>query len=80
MWVAVLGPVVNVSEDAKPELGIFVQDFALGYIVAEMRFDEIVVFEHVFDQGAYLLAPLDTRILFEDPVTLGRKLIETISH
>ena len=68
--VAVLGAVVDVAENAKAELGVFVQHFALGDVVAEMRFDEVLVLQHLLDQGAHLFTSLDTRILREDPVTL----------
>ena len=78
--VAVLGAVVDVAEDAEAELGVLVQHFALGDVVAEMRLDKIVVLQHLLDQGAYLLASLDARILLEDPAAFRRKLLEAIPH
>ena len=78
--VAVLGAVVDVAENAKTELGVFVEDFALGDVVAEMSLDEILVFQHLLDQGAHLFASLDTRILLENPPAFRRKLFEAISH
>jgi hypothetical protein len=68
------------AENAEAELRVFVQDFALGSVVAEMRLDKIFVFQHLLDQRAHLLASLDLRILLEDPPAFRRKLLEAIPH
>jgi hypothetical protein len=60
---------VDVSEDAKSEFRVLEQYLAVWHIVAEMRRDEIVVFQHLLDQGAYFLAPFDTGVLLENPAT-----------
>jgi hypothetical protein len=45
-----------------------------------MRFDEIVVLQHLLNQGAHLLASLDTGILLEDPVAFRGELLEAVRH
>jgi hypothetical protein len=64
--MAVLGAMVNVSEDAEPEFRVFLQHLSLRHVVAEMHLYKIIVLQHVFKQGAYFLAPLDPRILFQN--------------
>ena len=53
---------IDVAEDAEPELRILVEDLALGHAVVEMGADEILVLEHVLDERADFLAALDPRI------------------
>lgn len=78
--VAVLGAVIDIPEDTKPEFRILVQNFAFPHVIAEMHIDEILVLQHILDDGANLLTPFNARVLFEDPVALPRKLLETVSH
>ena len=59
--LALVGAMVDMAEDAKAELGVFVQHLAGGHLVTEMGGDEAVVLQHVADQRTHLLAPLDAR-------------------
>src|SRR6516165_4050572 len=71
VWVALFRAVIDVSEDAKSEFWVLIQYLAVRHIVAEMRRDEVIVSQYVLNQRANLLAPFDTRILFEDPMAFG---------
>src|ERR1700756_1511233 len=71
---------IDMTEDAEAEFGILVQHLALGHVVAEMRRDEILVLQQLLNQGADLLAPLDTRIFLENPVAFRGKLLEAVPH
>src|SRR5579862_2369132 len=78
--LAVFGAVIDVAQDTKAEFRVFVQDFAVGHVIAQVLFHEFAVFQHLADQGADLLTALDTRIPFEDAMTFGRKLFERGSN
>ncbi len=78
--IAVLGAVIDVTEDAETEFRILVQHLALGQIVREVGRDESGVLQHLLDQRADLLAALNPRILLEDAVAFCRELLKTISH
>src|SRR5439155_3665345 len=72
--------VVDMAQNAEPELRVLVKDLALGHAVVEMRGDEIFVLEHLLNQRADLLAALDPRLLRQDTVTLTGELLESIAH
>src|SRR5579872_5821866 len=78
--VAVLGAVVDMAEDAEAELRVLEQHLALGHVVAEVAFDEVLVLQHLLDQPADLLAPFRTGVRLQDAVTFRRKLFETVAH
>src|SRR5215472_8875572 len=78
--VAVLGAVVDMAKDAEAELRVFVQHLAVRHVIVEMCPDEGIVLQHLQNQAADLLAPLDTRIVFEDPVAFRRELLEAVTH
>ena len=54
--IALLLAAVDVGEDAEAELRIFVEDLALGDVVADVPADERLVLENLLDDLAHLLA------------------------
>jgi hypothetical protein len=68
------------TENAKAEFGIFVQNLALGYIVGKRARDEYLVFERIAQQFADFLAPRRAWILIQDTVTVSGKLFERMHH
>jgi hypothetical protein len=53
----------DMTENAKAEFGIFVQNLELGYIVGKRACDEFLVFERIAQQLADFLAPRRAWIL-----------------
>jgi hypothetical protein len=69
-----------VGEDAEAERGIFVEDLALGHVVAEMAGDERAVLQHILDDAADLLTAGRPRITLEKTMTLRGELLEGQAH
>ena len=67
------GVLVDMTENAKAEFGIFVQNLALGHIVGKRARDEYLVFERIAQQLADFLAPRRAGILIQDTVTVSKK-------
>src|SRR5262249_31550558 len=78
--VALLLALISVGEDAEAELGIFVEDLALGHVVADVPGDEGVVFENVLDDLADFLAAGGARICGESLLTGSRELLQSPAH
>jgi hypothetical protein len=79
MRIATLGGLIDVTQYAKTEFGIFVQQFARVRYRRDARL-QIHRPSRPPDQRADLLAPLDTRIPLEDAVTFRRKAFEAVYH
>jgi hypothetical protein len=68
------------AEDAKTEFRVFIEDLAVGTVVGKVLGDEILVDAGLLHQFANLLAAVRTGICSKGAVTVGRELLESISH
>ena len=80
MRLAFSGTVVDMGENAEPELRILIEDLPLRNVVPEMGGYESVIFQNLLDERADFLAALDTRIVRQDAMTRILKLRESIGH
>jgi hypothetical protein len=54
---AAFRPVVHMSQDAKTQLGVFIEHLTLWDVIAEMRGYEVIVLEDFLQQHTHLLSP-----------------------
>jgi hypothetical protein len=78
--LAFSGTVVDMGENAEPELRILIEDLPLRNVVTEMSGDESVILQNLLDERADFLAALDTGIVRQDAMTRIRKLRESVAH
>jgi hypothetical protein len=69
-----------VTEDAKAEVGILIEDFPLRPVLGQMLGDKVRIRARLLYERANLLAALGARIGRKDPVTIGGELFESIGH
>ena len=68
------------GQHAEAEFRIFVDDLALGRVVVEVGFDERVVREDFFHQGADFLAAGGTGFGFERGAAGDAELFDCLGH
>ncbi len=74
------GAFVGVGEDAEAELRVLVEQAAGAGVGTESGGYGLGVFEQVFERGDDLLASRGTGLGLEQAMTLGRELIDFVSH
>src|SRR5215471_4904624 len=78
--LALFRSVVDMAENAEPELGILIEDFAFRVVVAQVLADEAFVDAGLLDEFADLFAAFRTRIGDQGVMTIGCELFERIPH
>jgi hypothetical protein len=71
---------IIVGQNAETEFGIFIDDMALGAVIAQMGRHEALILEDVLQEFAHLLAPRRTWFGFEKAMALGGKRFESMGH
>ena len=77
---ALLRPLVVVRENAEAEIGILVQDLALGRVVRKVRSDEILVLQRFLQQRADLAAAGRIVLRLEYVAATRREVLERLGH
>ena len=77
---AFLGIVMHVRQDAKPQLGVLVQDFPLRHLVPQMRRHERVVLQHLPQQLTDSLPARRAGVGFQNVVTRSGKGFQRMPH
>src|SRR5436309_14537202 len=73
--------VVDVGQDLKPELGVFVQYLEpTRHLGAAIFFDELLLRKQPLQPRADLLASSRSRITLENGTAIGHELIESVGH
>src|SRR5262245_17259597 len=71
---------VYVREDAKPELRIFVENFALGRVVAKVGSDKCLVPQYLFDKRANSLSTFSSGLRLENLAARRGKPLQCVRH
>jgi hypothetical protein len=74
VWLAGLGAMVHMGQNAEAELGILIEDFPLWHLVAKMGGDKILVLEDISQERADFLPAFRAGLGLENPVTRRREL------
>src|SRR5262245_11242228 len=80
VWPALPRLMLDVTDDAEAELGIFIENLPFGYVIAQISGDKRLVTADLADQIAHPFAPCRSGIRSKNAVTLRCELLDGIRH